>query len=92
MVWGVAVCVAADEVFAKVQIDGCKVCHPDVTEKGSVPINGRKFSCPGISVVTTLMVNDQKLLIQIRFVSDTCKNHNSAGWPAALLTLSRQQD
>ena len=35
----VAVCVAADEVFAK------------------VPINGRKFSCPGISVIMTLIVD-----------------------------------
>jgi len=92
VVWEVAVCVAADVVFAKVQIDGCKVSRPDVPVKGFVPIKDWKFSCQGISVVMTLMVNELNLLVQIIFVSDTCKNHRSAGWPAALLTLSRQQD
>jgi len=84
--------VAADVVFAKVHIDRCKVCSQDVTVIGLVPIEGWKFSRSGISVVMTLIVNGLKFLIQIKVVCDICKNHKSAGWPAALLTLSRQQD
>ncbi len=77
--WEVAVSVAVNVVFAKVQIDGSKVCRRDVTVKGFVPIKDWKFSCPGISVVMTLMVNNQNLLVQMKFVSGTCKNHLSAG-------------
>jgi hypothetical protein len=69
----VAVCVAADEVFAK------------------VPINGRKFSCPGISVMMTLIIDGYEFSHQGVLCKWQCKNLDScasAGRPIDFVSVA----